>query len=45
LGSINGFDAEVYAGPTTCGEAPRPHQCNKSPAWLTAEDGQLVVVD
>ncbi|MGH6906185.1 MAG: ABC transporter substrate-binding protein [Geminicoccaceae bacterium] len=45
LGSISGFDAEVYAGPITCGEPPRPHQCNRSPAWLTAKDGQLVVVD
>jgi branched-chain amino acid transport system substrate-binding protein len=45
LEGISDFEAEVYAGPITCGEPPRPHQCNKAPAWLKAEDGKSVVVN
>lgn len=41
LGSLKDFEVDAYAGNITC-DAPKSHQCNASPGWLTLKDGKVV---
>jgi branched-chain amino acid transport system substrate-binding protein len=41
LGKLKNFEVDAYAGNITC-DAPRSHQCNASPGWLTMKDGKVV---
>ena len=41
LGSLKNFEVDAYAGPISC-NAPKSHQCNQHPGWLTLKNGKVV---
>jgi branched-chain amino acid transport system substrate-binding protein len=43
MGSIKGFETDVYPGQITC-EFMKNHQCHRTPAWIREKGGDVEVI-